>query len=88
MPSAGQVLRHLAVVQVPGVLPRLVRLPRENGSQDHIILAHLIGHFLADLFPGTRILGCWQLRVTRNTVGVAEIISRACASFPKIGFAS
>src|SRR5689334_610255 len=52
MPTGGQPLRHLAVVQVPRVLPRLVRLPRENSTQDYVILAHLIGHFLADLFPG------------------------------------
>lgn len=67
MPTGGQPLRHLAVVQVPRVLPRLVRLPRENGSQDFVFLAHLIGHFLADLFPGTKILGYWQFRITRNS---------------------
>ena len=26
-----------------------------------------IGHFLADLFPGTKILGYWPFRVTRNS---------------------
>jgi len=59
--------RRLAVVQVPRVLPRLIRLPRTNGSQDHVFLGHLIGHYLADLFPGTRILGYWLFRVTRNS---------------------
>src|SRR5262245_11858996 len=67
MPTAGQTLRHLAVVQVPRVLPRLVRLPRGIGAQEYVLLAHLIGHFLADVFPGTRILGYWQFRVTRNS---------------------
>src|SRR5690349_6993857 len=67
MPTGGQPLRHLAVVQVPRVLPRLVRLPHENSTQDYVILAHLIGHFLADLFPGTKILGYWAFRVTRNS---------------------
>ena len=67
MPTAGQKLRHLAVVQAPRVLPRLVRLPHESGPQDYVFLAHLIGHFLADLFPGTRILGYWQFRITRNS---------------------
>ena len=60
-------LRHLAVVQVPRVLPRLVRLPRENGRQDYVFLGSLIGHYLADLFPGTKILGYWNFRVTRNS---------------------
>ena len=31
------------------------------------ILGHLIGHYLADLFPGTKILGYWPFRVTRNS---------------------
>ena len=68
MATASQPLRHLAVVQVPRVLPRLIKLPREDSSQqDYIFLGHLIGHFLADLFPGTKILGFWQFRVTRNS---------------------
>ncbi|MFA6542983.1 MAG: polyphosphate kinase 1 [Limisphaerales bacterium] len=63
----GQTHRRLAVVQVPRALPRLVRLPRNDSRQDYIFLAHLIGHYLADLFPGTRLLGHWQFRVTRNS---------------------
>jgi len=66
-PTAGQWLRHLAIVQVPRVLPRLVKLPRDDSRQDYLFLAHLIGHFLADIFPGTKILGYWQFRVTRNS---------------------
>jgi polyphosphate kinase len=63
----GQVLPHLAVVQVPRVLPRLVRLPRTDAPQDYLFLDQLIGHFLADLFPGTNLLGYWHFRVTRNS---------------------
>jgi polyphosphate kinase len=63
----GEVERRLAVVQVPRVLPRLVRLPREDDKPDFIYLGHLIGHYLADLFPGTKILGFWHFRVTRNS---------------------
>lgn len=65
--QGGQVLRHLAVVQTPRVLPRLVKLPREDHRQDYVFLGRLISHFLANLFPGTRILGYWQFRVTRNS---------------------
>lgn len=63
----GETLRHLAVVQVPRVLPRIIKLPRENSRQDYVFLGPLIGHFLGDLFPGTRILGHWHFRVTRNS---------------------
>src|SRR6185436_689501 len=58
---------RLAVVQVPRVLPRLVRLPRADGRMDYVFLGQLIGHFLGDLFAGTRILGYWRFRVTRNS---------------------
>ena len=67
MPQGGLHLRHLAVVQVPRVLPRLVRLPRDDSRRDFVFLGHVIGHYLADLFPGTRILGYWHFRVTRNS---------------------
>jgi polyphosphate kinase len=62
-----QTLQHLAVVQVPRVLPRLVRLPREDGRRDFLFMGQIIGHFLADVFPGTRILGYCHFRVTRNS---------------------
>lgn len=65
---AGRPAKRLAVVQVPRVLPRLVRLPREDvRQQDYIFLGHLIGQFLGDLFPGLKITGYWLFRVTRNS---------------------
>ena len=60
-------VRHLAVVQVPRMLPRLIRLPREDGIRAYIDLGQVIGHYLSDLFPGTRIRGFWHFRVTRNS---------------------
>ncbi len=63
----GEVERRLGVVQVPRVLPRLVWLPREDESHEYVFLGSLIGTHLADLFPGTRILGWWHFRVTRNS---------------------
>ena len=62
-----EVLKHLAVVQMPRILPRMVPLPRKDGRRDYIYLSRLIGHFLSDLFPGTSILGYWPFRVTRNS---------------------
>ena len=58
---------RFAVVQVPRVLPRLVQLPRTDGRRDFVFLGQLIGYFLGDLFPGTKILGHWAFRVTRNS---------------------
>ena len=64
----GEVRRRMAVVQVPRVLPRLVRLPREDRDQHaYVFLADLIGTHLLELFPGTQIEGSWPFRVTRNS---------------------
>lgn len=59
--------KQLAILQVPQNLPRLLRLPRDDGRQDYILQSHVIGHFLGDLFPGNEILGYWLFRVTRNS---------------------
>ena len=67
MEKDGAALKHLAVVQCPAILPRLIQLPRTDERRDYVFLAELIGHFLADLFPGTKILGYWQFRLTRNS---------------------
>jgi polyphosphate kinase len=63
----GAPSQRLAVVQVPQVLPRLVQLPSEPNRREYLLLGHLIGHYLEDLFPGTRVLGYWHFRVTRNS---------------------
>jgi polyphosphate kinase len=67
MPRYSEVLKHMAVVQIPRILPRMIELPRDDGRRDYILLGHLIGYHLADLFPGTTILGYWPFRVTRNS---------------------
>ena len=67
MRKNGETHKHMAVVQLPAILPRLVPLPRQDGRRDYVFLGDLIGHFLADVFPGTTILGWWPFRVTRNS---------------------
>ena len=67
MPKNGIPAQHLAVVQCPAILPRLIPLPREDGRRDYVFLGHLIGQFLADLFAGTQVLGYWAFRLTRNS---------------------
>ncbi len=58
---------RLAIVQLPRVLPRLVRLPRKGQASEYLSLGRLIGHYLSDLFSGAPILGYWRFRVTRNS---------------------
>ncbi len=67
MPRGSELLKHLAVVQIPRILPRLIALPRSDKRRDYVYLGKLIGHQLADLFPGTNIVGYWAFRVTRNS---------------------
>jgi polyphosphate kinase len=67
MSRDGEALKHMAVVQIPRILPRMVKLPRADARQDYVYLDRLIGHYLADLFPGTKLLGYWPFRVTRNS---------------------
>jgi polyphosphate kinase len=61
--------RHtiFAVVQVPGVLGRLVEVtPAVEGRAAFILLEDLIAMHVGDLFPGFRVVGCSPFRVTRN----------------------
>ncbi|HWQ93308.1 MAG TPA: polyphosphate kinase 1, partial [Clostridia bacterium] len=67
MASQAETLQHLAVVQIPRILPRMVRLPGTGGRRDFVYLGRLIGHYLADLFPGTKVVDYWPFRVTRNS---------------------
>jgi polyphosphate kinase len=57
----------LAVVQVPMVLGRLVRLPSEPGKQAFTLLGELIAANVGDLFPGYDVKQTAMFRVTRNS---------------------
>ncbi|HXG28065.1 MAG TPA: polyphosphate kinase 1 [Nevskiales bacterium] len=59
-----------AIVGAPRSLPRLVQLPpAETGSGPHdfVFLSSIIHQHVKDLFPGMRVTGCYQFRVTRNS---------------------
>jgi len=59
--------KRLAVVQLPRLLPRLIKLPRADGRQDYVFLGQIIKHHLPELFQGNKVLGAWLFRVTRNS---------------------
>jgi len=67
MPRGTETLKYMAVVQIPRNQQRLVKLPRTDARRDYVFLGRLIGNHLADLFPGTKILGFWHFRITRNS---------------------
>jgi polyphosphate kinase len=67
MKKGSDRLRYMAVVPVPRLLPRLVKLPARGKDREYIFLGRVIGQYLGDLFPGASILGYWHFRVTRNS---------------------
>lgn len=56
----------MAVVPVPRILPRLVRI-EVNDAPSYIFLSDIIRLFAERLFPGYRIIGSWGFRITRNS---------------------
>jgi len=57
----------LAILQAPRSLPRIIRVPSENGRRDLVYLSTIVEAFVAKLFTGMEALGCYQFRVTRNS---------------------
>jgi len=58
---------YMGVVTVPRVLPRLVKLPRRNGSEDYIFLADLVAAHTVQMYRGYEIVSEAAFRVTRNS---------------------
>ncbi|HEY1792384.1 MAG TPA: polyphosphate kinase 1 [Opitutaceae bacterium] len=60
--------RHVAILPVPRILPRLVTIaPSKSGPQRTIFLSDIIKLCAGDLFPGYRLKGAHAFRVTRNS---------------------
>ena len=62
--------RHRGMVQAPRSLPRIIRLPEhlsDPGSHDFVFLSSVIRVHVEKLFPGLKVEGCYQFRVTRNS---------------------
>ncbi len=58
--------QEFARLKVPPMLPRFVRVAREDDAVRYIPLEELIAHHLEDLFPGMEILDHHAFRLTRN----------------------
>ncbi len=58
---------RLAIVQVPRILSRIVKLPSSGEIQQYVFLEEVIFRHLDNLFPGNKIRGHWCFRVTRNS---------------------
>ena len=60
---------QIAIVKVPRVLPRVIRLPDGlcAGKQGFVLLTSVIRAHLAELFPGREVESFSQFRVTRDS---------------------
>jgi len=58
----------LAIIPAPRSLPRTLRLPDEltDGGDHFVFLSSIIHDYADELFPGMKVKGCYQFRVTRN----------------------
>ncbi len=58
----------LAIVPAPRVLPRVIRMPESicEGGDNYALLSSMLHAHAEELFPGMRVLGCYQFRLTRN----------------------
>ncbi|RDS78874.1 polyphosphate kinase 1 [Dyella monticola] len=65
---------HMALVRAPRSLPRIIRIPNEvSGAGDHyVFLAELLQAFVDMMFPGFKVAGSYQFRVTRNSELIVE----------------
>ncbi len=67
-PSTPETETMLAVIPVPRILTRIVRIPGHGRSKPcHIFLSDVIKLFDERLFPGYTILGAHAFRITRNS---------------------
>lgn len=60
----------IAIVKVPRVLPRVIRLPEKlaaTGTQPFVLLSSVIRAHLEELFPGRSVEAFSQFRVTRDS---------------------
>ncbi|MFZ4551182.1 MAG: polyphosphate kinase 1 [Aquabacterium sp.] len=60
----------IAIVRIPRVLPRVIKLPAhvvEPGQQAFVLLSSVIRAHLDELFPGREILSFSQFRLTRDS---------------------
>lgn len=60
---------RLAIVPAPRSLPRLIKLPQEEGSEkdEFVFLSAVIHEYISYFFHGMKATGCYQFRVTRNS---------------------
>ena len=60
---------EIAIVQVPRSLPRVIELPSNisDGTRSFITISSIVQNHIESVFPGVKVIGAYQFRVTRNS---------------------
>lgn len=60
---------NMALVRAPRSLPRIIRLPSDVAEKpyDFVFLSSVLHEFMGEMFPGMKVRGAHQFRVTRNS---------------------
>jgi polyphosphate kinase len=68
-PKSGQSQSLMAIIQVPRVLPRVVKIetPRRGSPDVYVFLSDVIQSHAQELFPGYKLRSAAPFRITRNS---------------------
>lgn len=68
-PETRIIERMMAIIQVPRVLPRVVKIgvPRRGNPEVYIFLSDIIQRYIKWLFPGYKVRSAAPFRITRNS---------------------
>ncbi|NCG09334.1 MAG: polyphosphate kinase 1 [Verrucomicrobia bacterium] len=68
-PNTRAIERLMAIIPVPRILPRIVRVgaPRKGNPEVYIALSDIIKRHVQTLFPGYRVRSAVPFRITRNS---------------------
>ena len=64
--TSGELENKVAIVQVPSVLERFIKVPSEDGKTIFILLEDVISSFIDRLFFGYKVVSTQAFRLTRN----------------------
>jgi polyphosphate kinase len=62
----GEQLMKVAIVQVPSVLERYIKLPTKQGELHYVLLEDVISYHIDRLFLGNKVKSTQAFRITRN----------------------
>lgn len=68
-PETRIIERMMAIIQVPRVLPRIVKIgvPRRGNPEVYIFLSDIVQRNIKSLFPGYKVRSAVPFRITRNS---------------------